>query len=62
MGVTVSPEYVSSLNKELDKKVKEFLETRIEDRIKYLYFSSLIYILLGIYITSFIYLYKSLVI
>ncbi|WP_156324181.1 transposase [Acidiplasma aeolicum] len=36
LGVTVSPEYVSSLNRELDKKVKEFLETRIEDGIKYL--------------------------
>ena len=29
LGVNVSPEYVSSLNKELDSKVKEFLETRI---------------------------------
>ena len=37
LGVTVSPEYVSSLNKDLDAKVKEFLETRIEDKIKYLY-------------------------
>ena len=37
LGVNVSPEYVSSLNKELDTKVKEFLETRIEEQIKYLY-------------------------
>ena len=37
LGVSVSPEYVSSLNRELDKKVKEFLENRIEDKIKYLY-------------------------
>ena len=37
LGVNVSPEYVSSLNRELDTKVKEFLETRIEDKIKYLY-------------------------
>ena len=37
LGISVSPEYVSSLNKELDKKVKEFLETRIEEQIKYLY-------------------------
>ena len=29
LGVNVSPEYVSSLNRELDKKVKEFLENRI---------------------------------
>ena len=28
LGVNVSPEYVSSLNRELDKKVKEFLENR----------------------------------
>ena len=33
----VSPEYVSSLNKDLDAKVKEFLETRIDDKIVYLY-------------------------
>ena len=33
----VSPEYVSFLNKELDSKVKEFLETRIDDKIVYLY-------------------------
>ncbi|WMT50854.1 MAG: transposase [Ferroplasma sp.] len=32
LGVNVSPEYVSSLNKELDAKVKEFLETRIDDK------------------------------
>ena len=31
------PEYVSSLNKKLDKNVKEFLENRIDDKIKYLY-------------------------
>ncbi len=37
LGVNVSPEYVSSLNKELDKKIKEFLETRIDEQIKYLY-------------------------
>ncbi|MCL4453634.1 MAG: IS256 family transposase [Candidatus Thermoplasmatota archaeon] len=37
LGVNVSPEYVSSLNKELDTKVKEFMETRIEEQIKYLY-------------------------
>jgi putative transposase len=37
LGVNVSPEYVSSLNKELDAKVKEFLETKIEDKIVYLY-------------------------
>ena len=37
LGVSVSPEYVSSLNKELDTKVKEFMETRIEEQIKYLY-------------------------
>ena len=37
LGVKVSPEYVSSLNKELDVKVKEFLETRIDDKIVYLY-------------------------
>ena len=36
LGVSVSPEYVSSLNKELDTNVKEFLETRIEDRIIYM--------------------------
>ncbi len=37
LGVKVSPEYVSSLNKEPDSKVKEFLETKIEDKIVYLY-------------------------
>ena len=37
LGVNVSPEYVSSLNKDLDTKVKEFLETGIDDKIKYLY-------------------------
>ena len=37
LGVKVSPEYVSTLNKELDSKVKEFLETKIEDKITYLY-------------------------
>ena len=37
LGVNVSPEYVSSLNRELDTKVKEFLEIRIENKIKYLY-------------------------
>ena len=37
LGVNVSPEYVSSLNKDLDAKVKEFLETRIEEQIRYLY-------------------------
>ncbi len=37
LGVKVSPEYVSSLNKELDSKVKEFLETKIDDKIVYLY-------------------------
>ncbi|WMT55236.1 MAG: IS256 family transposase [Acidiplasma sp.] len=37
LGVNVSPEYVSSLNRQLDTKVKEFLENRIEDKIKYLY-------------------------
>ena len=37
LGVKVSPEYVSSLNKDLDAKVKEFLETRIDDKIVYLY-------------------------
>jgi transposase-like protein len=37
LGVKVSPEYVSSLNKDLDTKVKEFLETKIEDKIVYLY-------------------------
>lgn len=37
LGVKVSPEYVSSLNKDLDAKVKEFLETRIDDKIIYLY-------------------------
>ena len=37
LGVKVSPGYVSSLNKELDIKVKEFLETRIDDKIIYLY-------------------------
>ena len=37
LGVSVSPEYVSSLNKELDAKVKEVLETRIDDKIIYLY-------------------------
>jgi putative transposase len=37
LGVKVSPEYVSSLNKELDSKVKEFLEIKIEDEIVYLY-------------------------
>jgi Transposase, Mutator family. len=28
LGVKVSPEYVSTLNKELTAKVKEFLETK----------------------------------
>ncbi|KQB34665.1 transposase [Acidiplasma sp.] len=37
LGVSVSTEYVSSLNKELDAKVKEVLETRIDDKIIYLY-------------------------
>ena len=37
LGVKVSPEYVSTLNKDLDAKVKEFLETKIEDKITYLY-------------------------
>ena len=37
LGVKVSPEYVSSLNKELDAKVKEFLETGIDDKIVYLH-------------------------
>ena len=37
LGVKVSPEYVSSLNKEPDSKVKEFLETGIDDKIVYLY-------------------------
>ena len=37
LGVKVSPEYVSSLNNELDDKVKQFLETRIDDTIVYLY-------------------------
>ncbi|WMT50443.1 MAG: IS256 family transposase [Ferroplasma sp.] len=37
LGINVSPEYVSSLNKDLDAKVKEFLETGIDDKIKYLY-------------------------
>ena len=40
LGVSVSPEYVSSLNKELDTKVKEFLETGIDHRIVYLYIDS----------------------
>ncbi len=40
LGVNVSPEYVSSLNKELDTKVKEFLETGIDHRIVYLYIDS----------------------
>jgi len=37
LGVNVSPEYVSSLNKDLDTRVKEFLENRIDDKIVYLY-------------------------
>ena len=37
LGVNVSPEYVSSLNKELDIKVKEFLETRIECSVPLLF-------------------------
>ena len=37
LGVNVSPEYESSLNKDLDTRVKEFLENRIDDKIVYLY-------------------------
>ena len=40
-GVKVSPEYVSSLNKDLDTKVREFLETKIDDKIIYLYIDAI---------------------
>ena len=46
-GVKVSPEYVSSLNKELDAKVREFLETKIDDKIVYLYIDATYFKIMG---------------
>ncbi len=47
LGVKVSPEYVSSLNKELDAKVREFLETKIDDKIVYLYIDATYFKIMG---------------